>query len=158
MRLAEGLIDKLKFSNYEDYETYPSSIFTCDYCGDKIGFAFRDLEKHRFSKVSNLKGRDKIKMDRVILALIPNYKLKQNRQIWALTKLDRFKVWIQRLYLRIIGITGKFPPITSIKENIPDSFLDYYCPKCQRPIRIYYFSYLGGHHGELGFVIKYVIN
>jgi|GEM_PF-2033888 len=157
-RFAKDLIEKIEYSNFEDYETYPFSVFICDNCDEKISFAYRDLDKHRFSKESNLKGKDKIIMDRLILALIPQYKLKQKRQIWALTKLDRFKVRIQRLYLRIIGIREIFPPIPSIKENIPDSFIDFYCPKCRKPIRIYYLSFIGGRHTEMGFVIKYVLN
>jgi hypothetical protein len=158
IRLAKDFIDKLEYSNYEDYETYPNSVFSCDNCGDKVGFAYNDLHKHRFSKDSNLKRTDKILMDRLILSLIPKYKLKQNIQIWSLNNHDRLKVLIQRLYLRIIGIKGKFPSIPTTKDNIPDSFIDYYCPKCNRPIRIYYFSYIGGKHCEMGFVIQYIMN
>jgi len=96
-------------------------------------------------------------MDRLILAMIPKYKLKQSDDIWALTNRDRFAIWIQRIYIRIIGIRGKFLQIPSTIENIPDSFLDYYCPKCNKPIRIYYFSFMGGRQVESGFVLKYVL-
>ena len=157
IRPATDFTDKIKYSNYEDYETYPNSLFICDKCGDKVGVGYRDLDKHRFSKDSNLKGQDKLIMDRLILAMIPKYKLKQSDQIWALTNRDRFTIWIQRIYLRIIGIRGKFLPIPSTIENIPDSFLDYYCPKCNKPIRIYYFSFMGGRQVESGFVLKYVL-
>jgi DNA-directed RNA polymerase subunit M/transcription elongation factor TFIIS len=158
IRFAKELIEKLEYSNYDDYETYPNSVFVCDKCGDKIGFGFKDLEKHRFSKNSNLKGKDKIIADRLILTMIPKYKVKQKRQIWALTKRDRLIVKLQRLYLRLIGAVDVFLPIPKIDENIPDSFIDFNCPKCKTPVRIYYFSFIGGRHCENGFVIKYVIN
>lgn len=38
-----------------------------------------------------------------------------------------------------------------------NSFLDFYCPKCRRPVRIYYDSWAGGKHGEAGHSIKYII-
>ena len=37
-----------------------------------------------------------------------------------------------------------------------NSFLDFYCPTCKRPVKIYYNSWAGGHHGEMGFSIKFV--
>jgi hypothetical protein len=158
IRFAKELIDKLDFSNYNDSETYPKSVFICDNCGDKIGFSFKDLEKHRFSKDSNLKGKNLIIADRLILTMIPRYKIRQKKQILALTNRDRLVVLIQRLYLRLIGLQGVFLSIPKTNENIPDSFIDYCCPKCQSPIRIYYFSFIGGRHGEMGFEIKYIIN
>ena len=42
-----------------------------------------------------------------------------------------------------------------IKTN---SFLDFYCPTCKRPVRIYYDSWAGGNHGESGFSIKFIID
>ena len=36
----------------------------------------------------------------------------------------------------------------------PNSFLDYYCPKCNKPIRIYYESWAGGRV-ETGFELKH---
>lgn len=71
IRFAKELIDKLEYSNHHDYETYPNSVFICDKCGDKIGFAYKDLEKHRFSKDSNLIGNDKAIADRLIISMIP---------------------------------------------------------------------------------------
>jgi hypothetical protein len=158
IRYAERLIDKLDYSNYEDYETYPNSVFICDKCGDKIGFAYKDLEKHRFSKDSNLKGADKKKADRLILSMIPIYKISQKRQIWSLSPIDRYFVMIQRLCLRLAGIKGAFLSIPKTTENVPDSFIDYYCPGCQSPIRIYYSSFIGGRQNEAGFELKYIVN
>ena len=158
IRFAKGLIDKLKCSNDDDNATYLNSVFLCDNCGDNIGFVYKDLEKHRFSKDSNLNGSAKINADRLILSMIPKYKIKQKRQIWALTNRDRFIVRIQRFYLRMIGVKGIFLPIPKTNENIPDSYIDYYCPKCQTPIRIYYTSFMGGRHCEMGFEFKYVMN
>ena len=40
------------------------------------------------------------------------------------------------------------------KEN---SFLDYNCPDCKNPIRIYYEAWGGGRHGEAGFELKFGI-
>ena len=155
---AEKVTNKITYSNYADYDTFPNSIFTCDKCGDKVGIGFKDLHKHRFSKDSNLKGLDKQLMDRLILTMIPKYKLNQPKQIWALTNRDRYLVRIQRIYLRLIGIRNKFLPIPSTKENIPDSFLDYCCPMCNKPIRIYYISFIGGRQAEMGFEIKFVLS
>ena len=130
IRLAKELIDKIDYSNIDDYQTYPDSIFICDNCGDKIRFAYKDLEKHRFSKNSNLKGLDKKNADRLILSMIPKYKIDQKGQIWALTKRDRIIVKFQRLILRLIGLRENFLPIPSINENIPgQKKLSGYSPK-----------------------------
>jgi hypothetical protein len=48
-----------------------------------------------------------------------------------------------------------------IKEKlteIPNSFLDYYCPNCGIPTRVLYESWAGGKHGEFGFELKKVIS
>jgi hypothetical protein len=37
-----------------------------------------------------------------------------------------------------------------------NSFLDFYCPTCKRPVKIYYDSWAGGRHGEAGFTIKFI--
>jgi len=39
-----------------------------------------------------------------------------------------------------------------------NSFLDFYCPTCKRPVRIYYDSWAGGRHGEHGFSMKYIVD
>jgi hypothetical protein len=39
-----------------------------------------------------------------------------------------------------------------------NSFLDFYCPNCKRPVKIYYESWGGGRHMEGGYSIKYVID
>ena len=39
-----------------------------------------------------------------------------------------------------------------------NSFLDFYCPGCKRPVRFYYLSWAGGRHGEYGYRIKYVVD
>lgn len=38
-----------------------------------------------------------------------------------------------------------------------NSFLDFYCPKCKKPVRLYFYSWAGGRHGEHGYQIKFVI-
>jgi hypothetical protein len=37
-----------------------------------------------------------------------------------------------------------------------NSFLDFYCPTCKRPVKFYYDSWAGGRHGEAGFTIKFI--
>lgn len=38
-----------------------------------------------------------------------------------------------------------------------NSFLDFYCPTCKRPVKIYYDSWAGGRHTEAGFKIVFII-
>ena len=152
---AKELFIETDFSNDN---TVSNFYYSCKNCGEKIGFTFKNLEKHRFSKFSNIEGKEKEKVDKLILSMIPKYKLKLKRQIWTLSKMDRFIVRIQRIYLRVKGLRMRFLPIPRINENIPDSYLDYKCQNCKKPIRIYYFSYIGGKHCEYGFVLKYVLN
>jgi DNA-directed RNA polymerase subunit RPC12/RpoP len=42
--------------------------------------------------------------------------------------------------------------------EIPNSFLDYYCPNCGKPIRILYNSWGGGRHCEHGYELKFMIS
>ena len=158
IRLSENIIDKINYSNREDYQTYPTSNYICDNCGENIGFSLKDLDKHRFSKFSNLDLKDQKIMDKLILSMIPKSKLKQKRQIGTLSKKDRFIVFFQRIYLRLTNCKTPFLTIPKLNENIPDSFIDFNCSKCKRPTRIYYFSSLGGKHGEIGYDLKYVID
>jgi hypothetical protein len=159
IRYAEGIIDTLDFSNYNVYNnTYPNSYFLCDNCDEKIRFDYKDLDNHRFLKQTNLTGKEKITADRLILSMIPKYKIKQKGQIWALNSTDRYLVMLQRFFLRFTGRMGHFLPVPGTDENIPDSFIDYYCPKCQAPVRIYYCSFIGGRQAEISYRIKYVIN
>ena len=44
------------------------------------------------------------------------------------------------------------------KAEPTNSFLDFNCPTCKRPVRIYYDSWAGGKHGEHGFTIKYIVD
>ncbi|NOZ47897.1 MAG: hypothetical protein GXO79_14135 [Chlorobi bacterium] len=134
IRLAGDLINKTNYSNYEDFETYPSSTYHCDLCGEKIKFSLKDLDKHRFLEYSNLKLSDQKVMDRLILSMIPKSKIKQKKQIWALTKRDRLRVYFQRMVLKINNLKTSFPPIPKTKENIPDSYIDFYCQKCKNAI------------------------
>lgn len=46
---------------------------------------------------------------------------------------------------------------TTNKPIDTNSFLDFYCPTCKRPVRIYYNSWAGGRHGEVGYAIKFLI-
>ena len=42
--------------------------------------------------------------------------------------------------------------------EVANSFLDFYCPNCKNPVRIYYDGAAGGRHGEASFLLKYVIS
>jgi hypothetical protein len=42
--------------------------------------------------------------------------------------------------------------------EIPNSFLDYYCPDCRKPIRVFYKSWGGGRHCEYGYELKFMIS
>lgn len=39
-----------------------------------------------------------------------------------------------------------------------NSFLDFYCPGCKKPVRIYFLSWAGGKHWEHGYHIQFVID
>jgi hypothetical protein len=39
-----------------------------------------------------------------------------------------------------------------------NSFLDFYCPSCKRPVKIFYESWGGGRHMEYGYNVKYVVD
>ena len=74
----------------------------------------------------------------------------------------RYKNLVKHAFSDITNLSDKV--ITEIKIlleqkelNVPNSFLDYNCPNCQNPIRIYYESWAGGKHGEAGFELKYAI-
>jgi hypothetical protein len=158
IRVVENLIDKIEYSNNQDNQTYPSSDYTCDKCGEILTFSLKHLDKHRFLKFSNLDKKDKKIMDKLILSMIPKSKIKLKRQIWTLNKSDRFIVTLQRIYLRLTNCKTPFLSIPKLNENIPDSFIDFNCLKCKRPVRIYYSSYLGGKHGEIEYKLKYILD
>jgi len=157
IKSSVGLIDKIEFSNYEDDDTYPKSIYSCSKCGKEVQFSFKDFKKHRFSYFSNLNHEDQKVANQLILSIIPKYKLTKSKQLKPLNTKDQIIVFLQRLYLHLTGIKKMFPPIPKLGENVPDSFIDYYCPKCKIPIRIYYFSFIGGRHSEMGFILMYVM-
>ena len=39
-----------------------------------------------------------------------------------------------------------------------NSFLDFYCPGCKKPVRFYFLSWAGGRQGENGCHIKFVVD
>src|SRR5258705_13739309 len=52
-----------------------------------------------------------------------------------------------------------FKRYTETNELIrTNSFLDFYCPTCKRPVRLYYNSWAGGRHGESGYSIKFIVD
>jgi hypothetical protein len=47
---------------------------------------------------------------------------------------------------------------TSIKNNFNNlHFLDWYCPRCNLPVRVYIKHWVGGHHGDAGVNILKVL-
>jgi len=51
-------------------------------------------------------------------------------------------------------IVNEFAKLGHVSSN---SFLDFYCPNCKRPVRVYYESWAGGKHGEAGHIINYIV-
>ncbi len=43
-------------------------------------------------------------------------------------------------------------------DNVPLSILDFYYPICKRPVCVYYDTWAGGHHGEMGYNLKYIVD
>ena len=43
------------------------------------------------------------------------------------------------------------------QKNEINSFLDFYCPQCKFPVRIYYMAGIGGKHCEEAYIVKYVV-
>jgi hypothetical protein len=109
---ATDKFEKTEYSNYEDWETYPNSIYICQECDEKVLFSLKNLEKHSLSDFTNLSSTDAQEFDQFI----------ENRDL-----------------------------------DGANSFIDFYCPKCKSPVRIYYVAWAGGRHGEAGFILKYVV-
>mgnify|MGYP006288400277 CR=1 FL=1 len=158
IRKATKVFDKVLYSSYEDYETYPDSIYQCDRCGEKVSFAFKDLDKHRFGSFSNFSIETQNEFDELAQALIPVDKMSTGRQNGAYTK-EHIRVISKQRY-RLRFKKGKFTISWRPRKGkaMPDSFIDFNCPKCNRPVRIYYSSYLGGRHCEHGYQLEYVID
>ncbi len=112
VNLAESILDKVDFSNYDDWEIYPEAQYTCG-CGESVFFNFRHFRKHSRSEFSNLRHEDVLEIENVINDMV---------------------------------------------RTETNSFLDFYCPGCKRPVRFYYLSWAGGRHGEYGYRIKYVVD
>lgn len=100
MRLAPAAerLTKLEFEADTDWDTYPASVYTCPSCGERIGFALKDLDRHARREFSNLS------------------------ESHARAAADLAE--------------GSGREYTS--------FLDFYCPGCRAPIRIYYRAWAGG--------------
>ncbi|MFH0728257.1 MAG: hypothetical protein V2B19_18200 [Pseudomonadota bacterium] len=45
----------------------------------------------------------------------------------------------------------------TLNKGTANSFLDFLCQGCHRPVRIYYTAWAGGRHGEAGFQINFII-
>lgn len=113
VRNAEDIINKTQFSNYGDWQIYPTADYVCDKCKHSVSINYRNLQKHLKSNFSNL------------------------------TDVDQ-----QSIHSLLIEISGK--------ERL--SFLDFYCPTCNRAVRIYYEYYAGGRHAEESFLLRYVVD
>ena len=46
--------------------------------------------------------------------------------------------------------------VNSSKREIPNSFLEFYCPKCNSPSRLYFTAWAGGHY-TAGFHLEFII-
>lgn len=96
---AEERLNKTEFSNYDDWEIHPTTVYECPYCKKGLSLCFRDFEKHTF--------------------------------------IDKF--------------------VSTIDKGDSNSFLDFACQGCDRPVRLYYTAWAGGRHGEAGFAIRFII-
>jgi hypothetical protein len=111
--LSIDKLTKTNFNNREDWDTYPTSDYSCDKCGQVISISFQNLNKHQFSKSTKLSENDAAEMTDLEIAA---------------------------------------------PELQTNSFLDFYCPTCHRPVRIYYDAWAGGNHMEAGHTIKFVVD
>lgn len=158
IRKATIVFDKVDYSSINDFETYPDSIYLCNNCNEKVSFALKDLDKHRFGSFSNLSDKTQKDFDELALAILPSAKMKTGRQNGAYTKDDiravekqRFRLIFKKRKINLLWLPLK-------GQVMPDSFIDFNCPNCNRPVRIYYSSFLGGRHGEHGYQLKYIID
>jgi len=112
IREAKDVFDKEDFQADEDWEILPQTAYECSVCKEKVVFSLKDLDKHAFSKSTNLSREHAEEIESLI----------RTSQLGGFT-----------------------------------SFIDFYCPTCQRPIRVYYQSWAGGRFTH-GHHLQYVID
>jgi hypothetical protein len=157
-RKATEIFDKILYSSIDDYQTYPVSIYSCDKCDAKLSFSIKDLEKHRFGSFSNLSSQDQTHINEIAADIFSDKDLKSDGQNEIDLKNDKRATLLKRIMFAIHKMKAKFSPQPPRIRPKPDSFIDFYCPKCKRPVRIYYTSFLGGRHCEHGYNLDYVID
>lgn len=157
-RKATEIFDKILYSSIDDYQAYPVSIYICDKCGEKISFSLKDLDKHRFGSFSNLSSQDQTHINEIAADILSNNDLKIEVQNETGIEKEKKANLLKRISIVIHRIQAKFSPQPTKIRTKPDSFIDFYCPKCKRPVRIYYTSFLGGRHCEHGYNLDYVID
>lgn len=111
MRVAKAteLFSKDDFSEDEDWDLNPQSIYHCPNCGGELAFCMRDFKRHQSSAFTNLRPEDVVEVERAADSVVDS-----------------------------------------------DSYLDFYCPGCQAPTRIYYRFWAGGRYTS-GFRIEYAV-
>jgi hypothetical protein len=154
---ANDVFTKTEFNTETDYAIYPAAEFGCGNCKEKVSVALKDLDRHRFSRFSNLSEEHQNLFDIAALSFMPQSHINAQRQHLFLNKTDRIKIWIQRVVLTLSSQPVKFLQLPKTGDYLPDSFLDFYCPQCGKPIRVYYSSYLGGRQGEHGYILMYLV-
>ena len=101
IREAKDVFDKVDYEADEDWQISPQTLYQCSVCGETIAFSLTDLDKHAFSKFTNLSAEDSAQIEILINE----------------SKVQGF-----------------------------NSFIDFYCPKCKKAIRVYYQSWAGGRY------------
>jgi rubredoxin len=112
IKAAKDVFDKEDFQADKDWELLPQTAYECSVCKEKVVFSLKDLDKHAFSRSTNLSREHAERIESLIR----------------------------------ISQLGGF-----------NSFIDFYCPTCQRPIRVYYQSWAGGRFTH-GHHLQYVID
>jgi hypothetical protein len=155
---AADLLNKTAFSNYDIHENINGiSTYKCPHCKYEIEIRINSLDKHRFLNYSNLRGIDKTKFDFYSLSFLPFTKVKPKGQNLTWSKSKRLILNAQRFFLFFLTGRQKILKASSDLKYYPDSFLDFYCPKCNTPVRIYYMSFIGGRQGEVGYELVFVL-
>lgn len=154
---ANNVFTKTEFNTETDYAIYPAAELVCENCKEKVSIALKDLDRHRFSRFSNLSEEHQKMFDVAALSFMLKSQIGAQRQHLFLSKKDRLKIGWQRFILAVTRQPVKFLQLPKAGDYLPDSFLDFYCPKCNKPMRVYYSSYLGGRQGEHGYILMYLV-
>ena len=129
--------------------------YKCASCETEIEYQLKHLDKHRFLDFSNLTEKDQKIFNKISLSFLPYNLIHPKRQNSVIKPAQIILIKLQKIYLTLI-FGRKLMQVQTISKWLPDSFIDFYCPKCTNPARINYGSYFGGKI-ENGYKLSYVI-